>query len=61
MKTFRIYVTNISQAFNVLAENGYNVSEGATYVEINVEENKKMDLITLLNRAKVVLYDIEEV
>ena len=60
MKTFRIYVTNISQAFTVLAENGYNVTEGATYVEIHVDENKKMDLITLLNRAKVILYDIEE-
>jgi hypothetical protein len=60
MKRFRIYVTNISQAYNVLAENGYNVTEGATHVEIHVNENKKMDVVTLLNRAKVVLYDIEE-
>lgn len=60
MKVFRIYVTNISHAFNVLAGEGYQATEGSSYVEVHIDEHQKMDVITLLNRAKVILYDIEE-
>lgn len=60
MKVFRIYVTNISHAFNVLAGDGYQATKGGTYVEIHIDEYQKKDVITLLNRAKVILYDIEE-
>ena len=61
MKTYRIYVTNISQAYSVLTQSEFQVSEGASFVEMTIDPARKMDAITLLNRARVVLYDIEEV
>lgn len=61
MKTFRIYVTDKSQALSVLEASEFEAKDGATYVEVSIQPEQKMDVITLLNRQKVVLYDIEEV
>ena len=61
MKKFRIYVTNITQACTVLANQQFQVMEGPTYIEVDIDPAKKMDVVTTLNSAGVVLYDIEEV
>lgn len=61
MRKYRIYVTNISQAYHVLQNSAFQATEGSTYVEIDIDPAKKMEVIALLNSANVVLYDIEEV
>ena len=59
MTQYRIYVTNISQAISVLAEQGYNVFNGGTFVQVEIDPENKMDVIVALNKQNVVVYDIE--
>lgn len=60
-KEFRMYVTNITQAINVLREAGISASVDGTYIRLNIPEEKKTEVILMLNKEKVVVYDIEEI
>ena len=60
MTQYKIHVTNISQAVTVLTSNGYEAVDGGTYVQFQANKEQKMDIIVLLNKHNIVLYDIEE-
>ncbi|WP_042473560.1 hypothetical protein [Bacillus ndiopicus] len=60
MQTYKIYVTNISQALAALKEEGYVGKDSGTFIEITFDPNQKMSVIMLLNKHKIVVYDIEE-
>ena len=60
-KQFRMYVTNITQAINVLRNEGITATADGTSIKLSIPEEQKTNLILLLNKEKVVVYDIEEV
>ena len=60
-KQFRMYVTNITQAINVLQKEGITAIAEASSIRFSVPEDEKTNIILLLNKEKVVIYDIEEV
>lgn len=60
-KEFRMYVTNITQAINVLREAGISASADGTCIRLSIPEGKKTEVILMLNKEKVVVYDIEEI
>ncbi|KYG92111.1 hypothetical protein MHH70_03395 [Metasolibacillus sp. FSL H7-0170] len=60
MQTYKIYVTNISQALTALKEEGYEGKDSGTFIEVAFDPNQKMSVIMLLNKHKIVVYDIEE-
>lgn len=60
MQTYKIYVTNISQALAVLKEQGFEGKDSGTFIEIAFNPSQKMSVIMLLNQNKIVVYDIEE-
>lgn len=60
-KQFRMYVTNISQAINVLQKEGTNAIAEASSIRFSIPEDQKTNIILLLNKEKVVVYDIEEI
>lgn len=60
-KDFRMYVTNITQAINVLREVGIASTADGTYIRFRIPEKKKTEIILLLNKKQVVVYDIEEI
>lgn len=60
-KDFRMYVTNITQAISVLREAGVEAAADGTSIKLSVPEQTKTDVIVLLNKEKVVVYDIEEI
>lgn len=60
-KQFRMYVTNISQAINVLQKEGIKAIAEASSIRFSIPEDQKMNSILLLNKEKVVVYDIEEI
>ena len=60
-KQFRMYVTNITQAINVLRNEGITATTEGTSIKLSIPEEQKTNIILLLNKEKVVVYDIEEV
>lgn len=60
-KQFRMYVTNISQAINVLQKEGITAIAEASSIKFSMPEEQKTNIILLLNKEKVVVYDIEEI
>ena len=60
-KQFRMYVTNISQAINVLQKEGITAIAEASSIRFSIPEDQKTNSIILLNKEKVVVYDIEEI
>jgi hypothetical protein len=60
-KEFRMYVTNITQAITVLREAGITALSNGTFIRLSIPEEKKTEVILLLNKEKVVVYDIEEI
>lgn len=60
-KQFRMYVTNITQAINVLRNEGITAVAEGTSIKLSIPEEQKTNTILLLNKEKVVVYDIEEV
>ena len=60
-KQFRMYVTNITQAINVLRNEGITAIAEASSINLSMPEDQKTNVILLLNKEKVVVYDIEEV
>ena len=60
-KQFRMYVTNITQAINVLQNGGITASAEGTSIKFSIPEEQKTNTILLLNKEKVVVYDIEEI
>ena len=60
-KQFRMYVTNITQAINVLRNEGIAATPNDTGIQLSIPEEQKTNIILLLNREKVVVYDIEEI
>ena len=61
VKEFRLNVTNITQAISVLREAGVEASADGTSIKLRVPEQTKTDVIVLLNKEKVVVYDVEEI
>ena len=59
-KQFRMYVTNITQAINVLQKEGITAIAEASSIKLSMLEEQKTNAILLLNKEKVVVYDIEE-
>ena len=60
-KDFRMYVTNITQAISVLREAGVEAAADGTSIKLRVPEQTKTDVIVLLNKENVVVYDVEEI
>lgn len=60
LKKYKVYVTDLSQAQAALAELNIPVTLFSTYLTFECEEQQKMDVILHLNKARVVVYDIEE-
>ena len=60
-KQFRMYVTNITQAINVLQKEGIIAIAEASSIKFSIPEEQKTNIILLLNKEKVVVYDIEEI
>lgn len=60
-KQFRMYVTNITQAINVLQKEGITAIAEASSIKFSMPEEQKTNIILLLNKEKVVVYDIEEI
>ncbi len=61
VKEFRLNVTNVTQAISVLREVGVEASVDGTSIKLRVPEQTKTDVIVLLNKEKVVVYDVEEI
>lgn len=59
MKQFKVYVTDLSAAQKALTEIGMEATVGSTYLTVECEEARKMEMITQLNKSRVVVYDIE--
>lgn len=60
-KQFRMYVTNITQAINVLQKEGTTAIAEGSSIRFSIPEDQKTNIISLLNKEKVVVYDIEEI
>ncbi len=60
-KDFRMHVTNITQAISVLKEVGVESATDGTSIKLRVSEQTKTDVIILLNKENVVVYDVEEI
>ena len=56
-----MYVTNITKAINVLRNEGITVTAESSSIKFSIPEEQKTNIILLLNKEKVVIYDIEEV
>jgi len=61
VKQFHIYVTNITKAINVLRNEGITATAESSSIKFSIPEEQKTNIILLLNKEKVVIYDIEEV
>ena len=61
VKEFRLNVTNITQAISVLRKAGVEAAADGTSIKLRVPEQTKTDVIVLLNKEKVVVYDVEEI
>lgn len=61
MQSFRIYVTNITQALSVLQQANIHARNAGNCVEIHINPQDQVKTISLLNSASVVIYDIEAV
>lgn len=59
MKTFKLYVTDISKTEQTLKANGFICQPKITYVEVQAEESEKMTVVKCINDAKIVMLDIE--
>lgn len=60
MREYKIYVTDLTKAQLALSELGLNSTIYNTYLKTSCEESKKMDVIKHLNKAQIIVYDIEE-
>ena len=61
VKQFHIYVTNITKAINVLRNEGITATAESSSIKLSIPEEQKTNIILLLNKEKVVVYDIEEI
>ena len=61
VKEFRLNVTNITQAISILRKAGVEAAADGTSIKLRVPEQTKTDVIVLLNKEKVVVYDVEEI
>ena len=61
IKELRLNVTNITQAISVLREAGVEALADGTSIKLRIPEQTKTDVIVLLNKEKVVVYDVEEI
>ncbi|OCS89177.1 hypothetical protein [Caryophanon latum] len=59
MQTFKIYVTNITEALSVLQQANISAKNGGTFVEVEIDPTKQTETILLLNKGNIVVYDIE--
>lgn len=59
LKQFKIYVTDLSLAQKALAEINLQATINGTYLTVDSDESRKMEIIRHLNKSRVVVYDIE--
>ena len=59
MHTYKLYVTDMTKAYNTLLDAGYECEPKNTFLEVKAEENQKMDIIKKINAAHIVMLDIE--
>ena len=57
--TYKLYVTDLTKAQHTLKEKGYACEPKATYLEVIADSTQKMDIIKIVNSAKIVMLDIE--
>ena len=60
MREYKIYVTDLTKAQLALSEIEISSTVYNTYLSISCKESEKMDVIKHLNKARIVVYDIEE-
>ena len=56
-----MYVTNITEAITVLRNEGITATADSSSIKLTIAEDQKTNVIVLLNKEKVVVYDIEEI
>lgn len=61
MTHYRISVTDLAKAQQALTNEGITSTIQGAYLAVSYEGNKNMELIRILNKARIVVYDIEEV
>lgn len=59
LKQFKVYVTDLTLAQKALAEIDLDATINGTFLTVDCEESRKMEIITHLNKSRVVVYDIE--
>lgn len=61
MRHYQISVTDLSKAHQALTNEGITNSIQGPYLAVACAEEKKMELIIVLNKARIIVYDIEDV
>lgn len=56
---YKLYVTDLSKAYQVLAGEGYDCEPKGTFLQVRAEASQKMDIIKKINKAHIVMLDIE--
>jgi len=56
---YKLYVTDLSKAHQILADEGYDCEPKSTFLQIRAEASQKMDIIKKINEARIVMLDIE--
>ena len=59
MKTYKLYVTDLTGAYHLVKNEGFNCQPKNTYLEVQAKPENKLSLIKLLNKAHIVMLDIE--
>ena len=57
--TYKLYVTDLTNAHQTLKDVGYDCEPKETYLQVRAEETQKMDIIKKVIAARIVMFDIE--
>lgn len=60
-KNYQLSVINIDQSIAVLRKVGIEALANGTGIAFTIPETKKTEIIKLLNKESIIIYDIEEV
>lgn len=60
-KQYRMHVTNIDLAIAALKSIGIDAQSTGSYIQFRLDKAPIMEIIPLLNRKQIVIYDIEEI
>lgn len=56
---YKLYVTDLSKAHQILAEEGFDCEPKGTFLQVQADASQKMDIIKKINAARIVMLDIE--